>query len=179
METRKTAAERGTVTVLIAVANAHRRRFRRGVDRFAPRVRSLEIEIVAETLGPFELHRVVVTPRRIRNREIGPVETIRPALVCARHAEAVFVRGNRNDHRTQCSKRNRSGAGGAGAMDIGRRSDDLAAQASIVRMVGNANAVDRIVHREVVERILQQPDAAIAGVAHAERGSKWHLSFDR
>src|SRR5687768_3971749 len=84
METRKTAAELGIVSVLIAVADTHSRRFRSGVDRFAPRVRSLEVEIVAETLGPFELHRVVVTPRRIRDREIGPVETIRPALICAR-----------------------------------------------------------------------------------------------
>src|SRR5262249_43495563 len=83
VETREGACFPGVVSILIAVAGTNKGRFRGCVSRFAPGVSSLEIEIAAQTLGPFELHRVVVTPRCIRYREVGPIETIRPAFVYA------------------------------------------------------------------------------------------------
>ncbi len=36
-----------------------------------------------------------------------------------------------------------------------------------------------IVHRQIVEGVSKQPDASIAGVAHAERRSERHLPFNR
>ena len=62
----------GIVSVLIAVASADEGRFRGRVDRLTPGVGSLEVEIAAQTLGPFELHGVVVTPRRIGDGELVP-----------------------------------------------------------------------------------------------------------
>ena len=65
-------------------------------------------------------------------------------------------------------------------MNIGRRPDDLSAQVrGIVWVICNEHTVNRIVQRQIVERVSQQPDTPVARVADAERRSKRHLAFNR
>src|SRR5262245_27060306 len=46
-------------------------------------------------------------------------------------------------------------------------------------MIRNKHAVNGIMHRKIIQRVLQQTDTAIACVTNSERGFERHLSFKR
>src|SRR5688572_11217793 len=123
---------------------------------------------------------MVITPGGIRYRDVRSVKTVWSALIRTRNAEAVFEFADRYDDRALRRERKCCRARGTSAQKIARKTNRSTAQVRrIIWMIRNQHAIDGVMQRQIVERVFQQSNAAISGVAGTEGGREWHLTFNR